>query len=187
MAFGSPFFLLLLPFLRPSHYPPPPPSIYIYKKNTYCFPSYIFSSLPSLSLLSLLFTLICLMSCNIRQECINNKNLAQCFDILNLRELTTYSTDRVLVTKAKADVVEAIIGGLFRYPFPPSFLIMPSFFLLLTCASELAEAIDRGDSIIRDAEAKSVLEELLAFVSHFSSHVSHFLSSQSSLPARILP
>lgn len=54
----------------------------------------------------------------IRQECINNKNLALCFDTLNLRDITSYSSsDKVLLIKAKADVIEAIIGGTHFHSF----------------------------------------------------------------------
>lgn len=47
----------------------------------------------------------------IRQEAINNKNLANCFDILGLQELTNFSASHVLLVKQKADIMEAIIGG----------------------------------------------------------------------------
>jgi hypothetical protein len=70
----------------------------------------------------------------IRQEAVNNRNLANCYDILNLRGLVDSPPEHV---KPKADIVEAIIG-------------------------ELAEASVTRD--IHGNEIKAVLDELLAFI-----------------------
>jgi hypothetical protein len=105
----------------------------------------------------------------LRCASVNNKNLARCFDALGLASLLSEDNQPAMF-KNKADVVEAIIGGTSSRAWWLSTTQRQLLTLTLCVALsllELAEVCARqshSDSNV--TQAKSVLDELLAYISY---------------------